>query len=548
MITLATTVFELVGKIAVNISEATSAIDETVKKAEEAETPFKTAMDKLGTIAKYAGAAIAAGVGVASAALGNLLKESLNISGQVEQGIGGAEAIFGDYAASIHEHAKEAYASMGVSIADYYKTANKMGSLFKGTGADAEDTFEMTVNAMQRASDVAALMGIDINWAMESVAGMAKGNFTMMDNLGVAMTETTLKNYALGKGIQKTWEQMSKGEQIAIAYELFMERTSYAMGQYTKENDTYAGSLNTVKAAWKNFLAGEMSIEEAMPHFESAGQVMIDRITKLLPHLVTGLTALASALIPYIDDIVGALAPVVIPAMKGLLIAVIKSLPDIIAASAGALKEAFRALMETIGLGFLLPNEGRHENYIANAEANAAAEAAEKNMAGRFAHWTEDQAFAGVGYIRESYNNPNATPSTAELQSLGITGKELDVFMQKVSEALSSGLYSIGGSDGDEWSWFEQQMSSVMNSVLSSPGQNAAFLPGLLNTPLFGAGNGSNGTATMESLMGTMVGYLQQIAANGNRPIYLNTGALVGGLLPGINDGLGRMVNRGNYG
>lgn len=489
MITLATTVFELVGKIAVNISEATSAIDETVKKAEEAETPFKTAMDKLGTIAKYAGAAIAAGVGVASAALGNLLKESLNISGQVEQGIGGAEAIFGDYAASIHEHAKEAYASMGVSIADYYKTANKMGSLFKGTGADAEDTFEMTVNAMQRASDVAALMGIDINWAMESVAGMTKGNFTMMDNLGVAMTETTLKNYALGKGIQKTWEQMSKGEQIAIAYEMFMERTSYAMGQYTKENDTYAGSLNTVKAAWKNFLAGEMSIEEVLPHFESAGQVMIDRITKLLPHLVTGLTALMSALIPYIDNVVDALVPVVIPALGALFTAFIESLPALIKASAGALNVVFRELM----------------NAIFSPAASI-----------EVAEWSAP------------------TPEDPLLNEAVKNNKTDDPFGTK-----------------DYWGFVTDEPIPEGAGVRNYLNDSIDFLENYdtnIGIPAAGIGIGDlpSVVAALKSAVDTLSANVQNITVQGS--VRLDSGALVGSLLPGINVGLGRMVNRGNYG
>ena len=40
-------------------------------------------------------------------------------------------------------------------------------------------------------------MGIDTAAALESVTGAAKGNFTMMDNLGVAMNATTLEAYAL---------------------------------------------------------------------------------------------------------------------------------------------------------------------------------------------------------------------------------------------------------------------------------------------------------------------------------------------------------------
>lgn len=46
--------------------------------------------------------------------------------------------------------------------------------------------------------------------------------------------------------------------------------------------------------------------------------------------------------------------------------------------------------------------------------------------------------------------------------------------------------------------------------------------------------------------MATMVGLLEQIAANGRQPIILNTGALVGGIAPALNTALGQIVNRGN--
>jgi hypothetical protein len=520
MITLATTVFELIGKIAVNISEATKAIDDTVKKAEEAETPFQNAMDKLGAIASGAGQVIAFGLSAAGEAIKQLLPMALEISGQVEQGLGGAEAVFGDYAVKIEEHAKSAYASMGLSMADYLQKANKMGALFKGTGADVEEAYDMTTQAMQRAADVAAIMGIDINWAMDSVANMAKGNFFMMDNLGVAMNETTLKAYALEKGITGTWQEMTQAEKIAIAYEMFMERTSYAMGQYTKENDTYSGSLNTVKAAFKNFLSGEMSIEEALPYFESYGSVMIDRITKLLPHLVTGLTSLTTALIPYIDDIVGALAPVVVPAMGALFMAFIESIPALIKESGDLLSTVFRSLMDAIGLGFLLPKPS------AITEGDL-------------------ETILGIGDGKDS----------------GLLGEIMEMPESIKNNLTHSGGYSISILDvlreagkkeapapeaGKEKTWWDYSILSQLfgpkettTDEVYGPPTPAGWIP---------SSNAGPDVSGLSAQLGAMIGYLQQIAANGNRPIYLNTGALVGGLLPGINDGLGRMVNRGNYG
>jgi phage-related protein len=76
-----------------------------------------------------------------------------------------------------------------------------MGALFQGSGIEQQKSLELTEAAMQRAADMASVMGIDMQVALDSISGAAKGNFTMMDNLGVAMNDTTLKAYAASKGI-----------------------------------------------------------------------------------------------------------------------------------------------------------------------------------------------------------------------------------------------------------------------------------------------------------------------------------------------------------
>ena len=63
---------------------------------------------------------------------------------------------------------------MGVSQSQYLATANKMGALFQGSGVDQQKSLELTEKAMQRAADMASVMGIDMQMALDSVAGAAK--------------------------------------------------------------------------------------------------------------------------------------------------------------------------------------------------------------------------------------------------------------------------------------------------------------------------------------------------------------------------------------
>lgn len=222
---------------------------------------------------------------VASAAV-SVTKQALDVVKEYEQNLGGSEAVWGEWADSIQAKSTKAFKNMGLSASDYLATANKMGSLFKGAGFTTGEALDKTTQAMQRAADVASVMGIDADWAMESIAGLAKGNFTMMDNLGVAINDTTLANYALEKGIKKSVRAMTTQEKIGLALELFMERTADYAGNYAKENDTLAGSYEVLSAAYENMLIGqEGATDDFVDALEMAAKATLKNLGQIIPRL-----------------------------------------------------------------------------------------------------------------------------------------------------------------------------------------------------------------------------------------------------------------------
>ena len=136
---------------------------------------FKRGLDKMQSIAKTGFKAFAGAVGVASTAIG----KAVTMAGDLEQQIGGTEAVFGEFASTIQDKAAKAFDQMGLSANDFMETANKMGALMQGSGLSVEESMDLSTKAMQRAADVASIMGIDVQMAMDSVAGAAKGNFTI---------------------------------------------------------------------------------------------------------------------------------------------------------------------------------------------------------------------------------------------------------------------------------------------------------------------------------------------------------------------------------
>lgn len=318
------------GKIAAGFKgaagPATAALGDEVDKNSG---PFQSALGKLGGFAKGAGIAIAGGIAAGAAGLAALTTKSLQAGAELEQQLGGAEAVFGQYANQIKAAADDAYTNAGLSQNEFLQGANKMGSLFQGAGFDVQSSMKMSADSMQRASDVASIMGIDTTSALEAVTGMAKGNFTMMDNLGVAMNDTAIGAYAMSKGINKSTSEMSIQEKVGLAQQMFMEKTAKYAGNYAKENDTLAGSINTTKKAFEDFMATG-NVTGFVNSLVSTIKIAVPQIIAILPKLVDGISQILQAIVPALSAALPTLIPALITAVQGLLNALIKALPTII--------------------------------------------------------------------------------------------------------------------------------------------------------------------------------------------------------------------------
>ena len=298
-------------------------LDDAGDSAEQSGGKF----EKLGGILKGIGVAMGAVVVAAGAAAIKLGKDVVQQFGELEQNLGGSEAVFGNYAASIQKTGEEAYNNLGVSQSQYLATANKMGALFQGTGIEQVKSLELTEKAMQRAADMASVMGIDMQTALDSVSGAAKGNFTMMDNLGVAMNATSIQAYAASKGLDFVWASASQAEKAEMAMQMFFENTEQYAGNFAKEStETISGSIGLLQAALGSFTAG-------------LGNANAD-MTNLTANLVDAFGAVVANIVPVLENVVAAL-----PMAAG---AILSAIGDLLPMFITTVTSLFTQVLETI--------------------------------------------------------------------------------------------------------------------------------------------------------------------------------------------------------
>ena len=319
--------------------------------------------------------ALADGIATVGKAMFELGKDAVESYGELEQNLGGSKAVFGEYASQIQKTGEEAYKNLGISQSEYLATANKMGALFQGSGMEQQKSLEMTEKAMQRAADMASVMGIDMESAMEAVTGAAKGNFTMMDNLGVAMNATAVEAYAASKGLDFVWASASQAEKTEMAMQMFFDNTAQYAGNFANEaTQTISGSFGLLSASVESLMGGlgnanadivnlaQNVIDAAMSVVDNVAPIieniiaampvvmdtLVSAISEKLPELLDMGAQLLGSLLNGISQSLGTIMPVVMDVIQTLLTTIVQNLPLILGMGIQMLTSLIQGIADTL--------------------------------------------------------------------------------------------------------------------------------------------------------------------------------------------------------
>lgn len=334
-------VFDLEAKIRLDASEYEDGVGKAKGTFSSLASGVKTG---LATVAKIGGAAITAGAAGVTA----LTKMGIEGYKQYEQLAGGAKLLWGEAYDVIAEKAAGAYATVQMSQSDYLEQVNGLAvGLKTALGGNAQAAAELAHNVVQAEADIVAATGAAQENVQNAFNGIMKGNFSMVDNLGLGITATkegfqamidsvNAYNAAHGKSTQYTIDNVADCQQALVDYVAMQGMAGYA-GMEAAES--LEGSLAMTKAAWQNLVTGL-----ADPNAD---------IGVLIDNMVTSAGAAAKQLIPVvtqslsgIGQLVEGLAPVISSALPTMVESV---LPSLLNAAVTLVTSVFGALPGLIG-------------------------------------------------------------------------------------------------------------------------------------------------------------------------------------------------------
>ena len=231
---------------------------------------------------KKIGAAVGIAFGVK--ALYNFGKSAIELGSNVAEVQNVVDTAFGDMAYKVEEFAKTSIENFGMSKLSAKKTASTYMAMARGMGMAEGQASDMAISLAGMTGDVASFFNISQELADTKLKSVFTGETESLKDLGVVMTQTNLKAYALSQGITKDISAMSQAELVSLRYGFVMNQLALANGDFAKTSDSWANQTRILSERWKEF----MSI---------IGQALITVLTpviKALNTIVAGLINMAN--------------------------------------------------------------------------------------------------------------------------------------------------------------------------------------------------------------------------------------------------------------
>lgn len=239
--------FKLFGTIAIQNADANEAIDDTTDKASQSENKISSAFKKIGTaVATYFAVDKIKDFGLSCI---DAASDANAASSQFSQ-------VFGDMESQASKSLQTIADNTGIAENRMKGSYTQIAAFAKTTGLDTSDALSLADRAMVAVADSAAFYDRSLEDTTESLQSFLKGNYENDAALGLSCTEIT-RNEAANRLYGKSFQDLSEAQKQLTLLQMVEDanKLSGAMGQASRESDTWTNQTGNLKQAWTDFKA-----------------------------------------------------------------------------------------------------------------------------------------------------------------------------------------------------------------------------------------------------------------------------------------------------
>jgi hypothetical protein len=220
------------------------------------------------------------GIGLAQAGISaaiDAVGDSINLASDKAEAASKVNVLFGDSADRIAEASEDAATTVGMSSGAYLTSAGNLGNLLTNMDLASGEAADMSVDMLQLAADVGSFNNADPTEVVEAMGAAFRGESEPIRRFGVMLDEATIKAKAMELGLYEGTGALDKQARAVATYELILEQTSAAQGDFARTADGLANSQKIANARIEDALTG-------------LGEKLMPIVGELVPLIADGLT------------------------------------------------------------------------------------------------------------------------------------------------------------------------------------------------------------------------------------------------------------------
>lgn len=221
---------------------------------------------------------------------------------QIASYIGGAVASINEYVETVNlfqvsmgEFYDEAMAysrlvsdKMGVDPAQWMRSQGVFMSMAKGFGMTKEQAYDLSESLTELSYDIGSLYNEDVESAATRLQSALAGEIEPIRRLGISISQATLQEYALSKGINESVSSMTEQEKALLRSLKLIEGAGSigAIGDFAKTLESPANAIRILKQQFVQLGRAIGSVflpivVQAIPYIQAFMSVLTDMISAL---------------------------------------------------------------------------------------------------------------------------------------------------------------------------------------------------------------------------------------------------------------------------
>lgn len=220
------------------------------------------------------------------------IKDAIDISSDLTEVENVVRQTFGNYESLIQDFSKTSIQQYGMSELMAKQVSSRFQAMGTAMGFAQGKMADMSLELTKLTGDLASFYNEEQSDVARRLQSIFTGETEPLRRYGLDLTQATLKEYALSKGLDANISSMTQAEKTMLRYRYVIENTANAQGDFARTSGTWANQVRMLKQAfeaWSAVVGGAL-----INAFKPLVRTLNDVMQKVISFTTTVTNALGS--------------------------------------------------------------------------------------------------------------------------------------------------------------------------------------------------------------------------------------------------------------